>query len=121
MYQAILDRIESELLFLADDINESHRMGQADLRARQLLERALATMATTKPEPQMSITGAANLAGTIKDRINAAKAKVAEVTANTDGALAKLNEAADRGDKIAKQIEAEADDLNSQLGQFTNE
>jgi hypothetical protein len=68
----------------------------------------------------MSITGAAALAGTIKDRINAAKAKVAQVTQNTDNALAKLNDAADTGDKIAKQIEAEADDLLSQIGQFTN-
>jgi ABC-type transporter Mla subunit MlaD len=68
----------------------------------------------------MSITGAANLAGTIKDRINAAKAKVAQVSANTDSALAKLNDAADTGDKIAKQIEAEAEDLLAQIGQFSN-
>ena len=72
------------------------------------------------PEKTMSITGAANLAGTIKDRINAAKAKVAQVTQNTDNALAKLNDAADTGDRIAKQIEAEADDLLAQIGQFSN-
>lgn len=69
---------------------------------------------------KMSITGAANLAGTIKDRINAAKAKVAQVSQNTDSALAKLNDAADTGDRIAKQIEAEADDLLAQIGQFSN-
>ena len=74
-----------------------------------------------KSEPRtMSITGAAGLAGTIKDRINAAKAKVAQVSANTDQALAKLNDAADTGDRIAKQIEAEADDLLAQIGQFSN-
>ena len=68
----------------------------------------------------MSITGAGNLAVTIKDRINAAKARVAQVTTNTDVALAKLNDAADTGDRIAKQIESEADDLLSNLGQYTN-
>jgi hypothetical protein len=68
----------------------------------------------------MSITGAANLAGTIKDRINAAKAKVAQVSQNTDNALAKLNDAADTGDRIAKQIEAEADGLLAEIGQFSN-
>lgn len=68
----------------------------------------------------MSITDAGKLAGTIKDRINAAKTRIAQVSANTDGALAKLNDAADTGDKIAKQIEAEAEDLLAQIGQFTN-
>jgi hypothetical protein len=68
----------------------------------------------------MSITGAANLAGTIKNRIDAAKQRIAQVSANTDGALAKLNDAADTGDKIAKQIETEADDLLAQIGQFSN-
>jgi hypothetical protein len=72
------------------------------------------------PETNMSITGAANLAGTIKDRINAAKAKVAQVTQNTDNALAKLNDAADTGDRIAKQIETEADELLREIGQFSN-
>ena len=71
-------------------------------------------------EQNMSITGAANLAGTIKIRIDAAKQRIASVAANTDGALAKLNDAADTGDKIAKQIEAEADDLLAQIGQFSN-
>lgn len=70
---------------------------------------------------RMSITGAAFLAGTIKDRINAAKAKVEQVSQNTDSALVKLNEAADKGDRIAKQIEAEAADLQAQLGQWSNE
>jgi hypothetical protein len=70
--------------------------------------------------PNMSITGAANLAGTIKDRINAAKAKVAQVSQNTDNALAKLNDAADTGDRIAKQIVAEADGLLAEIGQFSN-
>ena len=68
----------------------------------------------------MSITDAGKLAGTIKDRINAAKVRIAQVSANTDGALAKLNDAADTGDKIAKQIEKEADDLLAEIGQFSN-
>ncbi len=68
----------------------------------------------------MSITDAGKLAGTIKDRINTAKQRIAQVSANTDGALAKLNDAADTGDKIAKQIEKEASDLLAEIGQFTN-
>lgn len=71
-------------------------------------------------KPTMSITDAGKLAGTIKDRINSAKARIAEVAANTDGALAKLNDAADTGDKIAKQIEKEASDLLAEIGQFDN-
>jgi hypothetical protein len=105
--------------------NRECRMGQADLKARQDLKRAwhiLSPRIDDKPEPtkMSSITGAANLAGTIKDRINAAKAKVAQVSQNTDNALAKLNDAADTGDRIAKQIETEADELLAQIGQFTN-
>lgn len=68
----------------------------------------------------MSITDAGKLAGTIKDRINAAKSRIAQVSANTDGALAKLNDAADTGDRIAKQIESEAADLLAEIGQFSN-
>ena len=70
--------------------------------------------------PKMSITDAGKLAGTIKDRINAAKGRIASVSANVDGSLAKLNDAADTGDKIAKQIEKEASDLLAEIGQFTN-
>jgi hypothetical protein len=101
-------------------------MGQAELRARHLLAAAMEQINNaTQPPPlpqenPMSITGAANLAGTIKDRINAAKAKVAQVTQNTDNALAKLNDAADTGDRIAKQIETEADELLREIGQFSN-
>ena len=69
---------------------------------------------------KMAITDAGKLATSIKDRIQAAKDRVAAVSANTDNALKKLNDAADTGDKIAKQIEAEADDLHAQLGQFSN-
>ena len=89
--------------------------------SQEQINQKLDTLPQRQAEQRMSITGAAGLAGTIKDRINAAKDKIAQVTANTDGALAKLNDAADRGDRIAKQIEQEAEDLNSQLGQFTNE
>ena len=79
-----------------------------------------AKLANPFEKKQMSITGAANLAGTIKNRIDAAKERIAKVAANTDGALAKLHDAADTGDKIAKQIETEADDLLAQLGQMSN-
>ena len=68
----------------------------------------------------MSITGANNLAGSIKDKIAAAKARVANVTQNTDLALAKLHEAADAADQVNKSIEAEAAGLLAELGQFTN-
>jgi hypothetical protein len=119
--QEFLYRLEDEINRARYEINETY-MGQADLRARFHLAAAMEKiLSVTQPEkPSMSITGAANLAGTIKDRINAAKAKVAQVSQNTDSALAKLNDAADTGDKIAKQIEAEADDLLAQIGQFSN-
>jgi hypothetical protein len=121
-----LYRFEDELNRARYEIDEKYHMGQAELRARHLLAAAMeqinnATQPPPLPEtPSMSITGAANLAGTIKDRINAAKAKVAQVTQNTDQALAKLNDAADTGDRIAKQIETEADELLKEIGQFSN-
>lgn len=85
-------------------------------------EQIAAEIAKVRPtnEIDMSITDAGKLAGTIKDRINAAKTRIAQVSANTDGALAKLNDAADTGDKIAKQIEKEASDLLAEIGQFSN-
>jgi hypothetical protein len=79
-----------------------------------------AKLANPFEKKQMSITDAGKLAGTIKDRINAAKGRIASVSANVDGSLAKLNDAADTGDKIAKQIEQEASDLLAEIGQFTN-
>jgi hypothetical protein len=121
-----LYRFEDEINRARYEIDEKYHMGQAELRARHLLAAAMeqinnATQPPPLPEtPSMSITGAANLAGTIKDRINAAKAKVAQVTQNTDQALAKLNDAADTGDRIAKQIETEADELLREIGQFSN-
>jgi hypothetical protein len=79
-----------------------------------------AKLANPFEKKTMSITDAGKLAGTIKDRINAAKGRIASVSANVDGSLAKLNDAADTGDKIAKQIEQEASDLLAEIGQFTN-
>jgi hypothetical protein len=79
-----------------------------------------AKLANPFEKKQMSITDAGKLAGTIKDRINTAKQRIAQVSANTDGALAKLNDAADTGDKIAKQIEKEASELLAEIGQFDN-
>jgi hypothetical protein len=121
-----LYRFEDEINRARYEIDEKYHMGQAELRARHLLAAAMEQINNaTQPPPlpqenPMSITGAANLAGTIKDRINAAKAKVAQVTQNTDNALAKLNDAADTGDRIAKQIETEADELLREIGQFSN-
>jgi hypothetical protein len=119
-------QLEDTISRAAYEINEKY-MGQADLRARFRLAAAMEQLrGVTEPtieqpeKPKMSITGAANLAGTIKNRIDAAKERIAKVSANTDGALAKLNDAADTGDRIAKQIEAEADDLLAQIGQFSN-
>jgi hypothetical protein len=68
----------------------------------------------------MSITGASFLADSIKAKIQAAKDRVAKSTAGTDAALAKLNSAADHADQVSKSIEAEADALTAELGQFSN-
>ena len=70
--------------------------------------------------PRMSITGAANLSASIRDKITAAKARMANVTANTDMALTKLHSAADAADQVNKSIEAEADQLLAEIGQFSN-
>ena len=69
---------------------------------------------------QMPITDAGKLASDIKSRIQAAKDRIASVSSNTEAALAKLNDAANTGDQIAKQIDAEASDLLAQIGQFSN-
>jgi hypothetical protein len=68
----------------------------------------------------MSITGATHLADQIKAKIQAAKDRMAQTSANTDTALAKLNSAADAAEAVNKSIAAEADDLLAQIGQFTN-
>jgi hypothetical protein len=68
----------------------------------------------------MSITGAGYLAGSIKQKIQAAKDRIANVHATTDAALAKMNQAADAGDQIAKAIDDEANGLLAELGQFSN-
>jgi hypothetical protein len=73
----------------------------------------------TEAKP-MSITGAAYIAGSIKAKIEAAKARVAQVGANIDAGVTKLNSIADQGDQIAKTINAEADALSAELGQFSN-
>jgi predicted nucleic acid-binding Zn-ribbon protein len=68
----------------------------------------------------MSITGAHVLSASIKDKIQAAKDRIAKTNTNTDAALAKFNNAADVADQVSKSIETEADDLMAELGQFTN-
>ncbi len=98
----------------------SEALAKVDEAVAAISEQPAAELPKPSRDRSMSITGAANLAGTIKDRINAAKNRIAQVSANTDGALAKLNDAADTGDKIATQIEAEASDLLAQIGQFSN-
>lgn len=146
MYRAILENLEGNLWELVDDINQDTRMGLKELRealggrkatvnysgdGRMYANLPLVSFEFDQTDSaadikhriesrSMNITGAANLAGSIKDRINSAKNRIAQVSANTDGALAKLNDAADSGDKLAKQIESEAADLLSQLGQFSN-
>lgn len=92
-------------------------------RAMATDEQILAEIAKIRritESPAMSITGANYLAGSIKERIAAAKAKVGEVTANADTALAKLNSAADAADQVNKAIEAEADSLLAEIGQVSN-
>jgi hypothetical protein len=68
----------------------------------------------------MSITGASHISGSIKDKIAAAKARMAEIGSGTDAALAKLHSAGDAADAVNKSIAAEADALMSELGQFSN-
>jgi hypothetical protein len=75
------------------------------------------TFTETKP---MNVTGAGYLAGSIKQKIQAAKDRIAKVHATTDAALAKMNAAADTGDQIAKAIDDEANGLLAELGQFSN-
>lgn len=68
----------------------------------------------------MSITGATHLADSIKAKIQAAKDRMAQATANTDASLTKLNSAADAADQVSASIAKEADDLMAQIGQFSN-
>ncbi len=68
----------------------------------------------------MSITGSTHLAASIKDKINAAKARAQKATEGSEAALAKFNSAMDQAEAVNQSIEAEADDLVAQLGQFTN-
>jgi hypothetical protein len=89
------------------------------------IERAIHTAARLPPvnlteNRPMSITGANYLAGSIKQKIQAAKDRIANVHAATDAALTKMNAAADTGDQIAKAIDDEATGLLAELGQFSN-
>jgi len=109
----------------ADNGNQIIHIGDKTLEVSPMASNDEIILALQNPfirteNTKMAITDAGKLATSIKDRIQAAKDRVAAVSANTDQALKKLNDAADTGDKIAKQIEAEADDLHSQLGQFSN-
>jgi hypothetical protein len=145
-----LYRFEDEINRARQEINEKYHMGLKEIREALMGQkstinygpdgkaylnidgRPVEVMPTDTPDDikaklhnpfekrAMSITDAGKLAGTIKDRINTAKQRIAQVASNTDGALAKLNDAADTGDKIAKQIEKEASDLLAEIGQFTN-
>ena len=99
---------------------EGHEITIGALATDEQIAAEVNKIRQTTEKPNMSITDAGKLAGTIKDRINTAKQRIAQVSANTDGALAKLNDAADTGDKIAKQIEKEASDLLAEIGQFDN-
>ncbi len=71
-------------------------------------------------EKSMSITGAHTLSASIKEKIQAAKDRMAKSTEGADAALKKFNSAVDTADSVSKSIETEADELLKELGQFTN-
>jgi hypothetical protein len=71
-------------------------------------------------EKPMSITGAHTLSASIKEKIQAAKDRMAKSTEGTEAALKKFNSAVDVADSVSKSIETEADELMKELGQFTN-
>lgn len=79
----------------------------------------ISTTTTTVTRP-MSITGAHTLSASIKDKIQAAKDRMAQSSAKTDNALKKFHNAVDVADNVSQSIETEADDLMKELGQFTN-
>src|SRR3954471_3734056 len=62
-----------------------------EIQSTDTAEDIRAKLANPFERKAMSITGAANLAGTIKDRINSAKARIASVSTNIDMGLGKLN------------------------------
>lgn len=68
----------------------------------------------------MSLTGASQLSASIKERVAAAKKRVAQVNLGADAALTKLHSAADAAERIAVTIEKEADALLSEIGQYSN-
>lgn len=68
----------------------------------------------------MSITGASHLSSSIKDMIAQAKARVADAHSKIGDAVDNLGSAAGQAEKIAAAINAEADDLMSGIGQFSN-
>lgn len=81
------------------------------------------TLNEQQPKPiekPMSVTGAAYLAGSLKDKIAAAKAKIEKVNSDVDAGVAKVNSAVDAASQVAASLSAEADELMASVGQFSN-
>lgn len=106
--------------FLIINIDGQDQITIGSMATDEQIGAEIARIRNVTEKPTMAITDAGKLAANIKDRINSAKARIASVNTNIDNGLAKLNDAADTGDKIAKQIETEAEDLLAQIGQFHN-
>jgi len=67
-----------------------------------------------------SLTGAGSLADALTRRIQAAKARSEQATNKVAEAFAKSDQAAVFLEKIAEQVEAEADAAMAQLGKISN-
>jgi hypothetical protein len=148
VYQAILDHIESELLFLADDINESHRMGRfADIAARlkdlagveakmhiggglELTARDGRTTSIRANASDDDILRAANLLKidnatrqhmpTIGEQLKAAKAQMAEAR---QGAATAVAEVADVSRVVTGEVDKVLKDaaaLRAEVAELTN-
>jgi hypothetical protein len=93
----------------------------------QQMERELAALVLRKNREQqrsietsMSITGANYLGQTVRDRVTAAKAKIAQTHERMTGAMDELDRSTAHVEKVAAAIEKEAADLTATAAQFTN-
>lgn len=76
---------------------------------------------TTSAEPmKTSITGASFLGEKFKTEIAAAKAKIELAGSQITTAVQDIHAAGDHGLKLAKTLQAEADDLKAAFGQTSN-
>lgn len=114
-----------QVFTLGDNVVEVPNNASTDTIAAALMPSFVDTLNEQQPnlkevEKQMSITGAQYVAGSIKDKIQAAKDRMSKVTSGAEAAVAKLNAAADAAEQLNKSIEAEADNLMAEIGQFSN-